>query len=41
MAMVQIDDSTRDELRRYKAEHGDTYDEAINRLLENDGWNNE
>lgn len=40
MAMVSIDDNVRDELRRYKAEHGDTYSEAIERLLENEGWNN-
>jgi len=41
MAMVKMDDSTRDELRGYKAEHGVTYDDAINRLLENSGWNDE
>jgi len=38
MAMVQIDDATRDELRKYKAEHGDTYDEAVTRLLVSSGW---
>ena len=41
MAMVSIDDEVRNELRRYKAEHGDTYSEAITRLLENDGWYDE
>jgi len=41
MAMVQIDDSTRDELRKYKAEYGDTYDEAVNRLLVSSGWYDE
>jgi len=39
--MVSIDDETRDELRRYKAEYGDTYTEAVERLLENEGWNDE
>lgn len=38
MAMVEIDDATRDELRKYKAEYGDTYDEAVTRLLKNEGW---
>lgn len=38
MAMIQIDDATRDELRKYKAENGDTYDEAVNRLLVASGW---
>jgi len=37
-AMVSIDDKTRDELRKYKAEYGDTYTEAIQRLLESEGW---
>lgn len=37
-AMVQLDEDTRDELRKYKAEHGDTYDEAIRRLLDEAGW---
>lgn len=35
MAMVWMPDEVRDELRKYKAEHGDTYGEAITRLLEN------
>lgn len=35
MAMVQIDDDARDELRKYKAEYGDTYTEAVWRLLNN------
>lgn len=38
MAMVQIDDNTRDELRKYKAQHGDTYTEAVERLLESEDW---
>lgn len=41
MAMVKIDDSTRDELRKYKAQNGDTYTEAIERLLESGGWYDE
>jgi len=49
MAMVRIDDETRDELRRYKAEYGYTYDEAITKLLKTTGnieseskpWRNE
>lgn len=35
---VQLDEDTRDELRRYKAEHGLTYDEAVNKLLMESGW---
>jgi len=38
MAMIEIEDSTRDELRRYKAEYGETYDKAVKRLLRNEGW---
>jgi predicted CopG family antitoxin len=41
MAMVSVDDDVRDELRKYKAEHGDTYSEAITRLLESEGWYND
>lgn len=41
MAMVSIDDDTRDELRKYKAEHGDTYSEAVDRLLGEVGWDDE
>ena len=41
MAMVSIDDDTRDELRKYKAEHGDTYTEAVERLLGEVGWGDE
>jgi nucleoside-triphosphatase THEP1 len=40
-AMVSIDDETRDELRKYKAEHGDTYTEAVDRLLGEVGWADE
>lgn len=35
---IEIDEAVRDELRRYKAEHGETYDGAIQKLLQNDGW---
>lgn len=35
---IQIDDDTRDELRKYKAEHGLTYTEAIQKLLNDVGW---
>jgi hypothetical protein len=35
MAMIKIDDEARDELRKYKAEYGDTYTEAVWRLLNN------
>lgn len=38
MAMVKIDDDVRNELRKYKAEYGDTYTQAVNRLLESEGW---
>lgn len=41
MAMVSIDDDTRDELRKYKAEHGETYTEAVDRLLAEAGWGDE
>lgn len=41
MATISIDDETRDELRKYKAEEGDTYTEAIEQLLESDGWYDE
>lgn len=35
---VQIQEDTRDELRKYKAEHGITYDEAVSKLLYDAGW---
>jgi hypothetical protein len=41
MAMVNMPDEIRDELRKYKAEHGDTYGEAVDRLLKNTGWYND
>lgn len=41
MAMVSIDDDVRDELRRYKAEFGLTYSEAIVKLLQSEGWADE
>jgi len=37
---IEVDESVRDELRRYKAEYGLTYDDAIMKLLENDNWYN-
>jgi len=41
MAMVSIPDETRDELRKYKAQNGQTYGEAIDELLGESGWYNE
>lgn len=38
MAMVKLDDETRNELRRYKAQDGLTYDEAVTELLKSAGW---
>ena len=35
---IQLDEDTRDELRKYKAGHGLTYDEALNKLLYETGW---
>lgn len=35
---ISIDETVRDELRRYKAQDGLTYDEAIAQLLEEAGW---
>lgn len=35
---VQLGEDTRDELRKYKAEHGLTYDEAVQKLLADTGW---
>lgn len=35
---IQLDEDTRDELRKYKAEYGFTYDEAIEKLLADSGW---
>lgn len=35
---INIKETVRDELRRYKAEDGYTYDQAIARLLDEDGW---
>ena len=35
---IQLSEDTRDDLRRYKAEHGVTYDEAIQKLLADVGW---
>lgn len=31
-------DEVRDDLRRYKAEYGDTYGQAVRRLLATAGW---
>jgi antitoxin component of RelBE/YafQ-DinJ toxin-antitoxin module len=41
MAQVYLEDDTRDELRRYKAEYGLTYSDAIERLLNESGWYDE
>lgn len=38
---VEISVERRNELRRYKAQDGLTYDEAIQKLLENAGWYDE
>jgi len=38
---VNLKKAVRDELRRYKAEDGLTYDEAITRLLSEVGWIND
>lgn len=35
---ISVKKPVRDELRRYKADDGLTYDEAIARLLEEVGW---
>lgn len=35
---ITIYEEVRDELRRYKAQDGHTYDEAIARLLEEASW---
>jgi len=35
---IEVNEAVRDELRRYKAQDGQTYDEAIAELLENSGW---
>jgi hypothetical protein len=37
-AMVKIDDETRDVLRRKKAEDGQTYDELLQDMIEEMGW---
>lgn len=38
MASISISDPVRDELRRYKAQDGLTYDEAIAQLLSDTEW---
>lgn len=35
---ITVKESVRDELRRYKAQDGLTYDEAIAQLLANSDW---
>lgn len=35
---ISVKEPIRDELRRYKAQDGLTYDQAIARLLEEVGW---
>lgn len=41
MAMVNLPDETRNELRKYKAQDGQTYGEAVEDLLESAGWYDE
>lgn len=36
--MIPVEEETRDRLRRYKAQDGRKYDEAINDLLDSVGW---
>lgn len=38
MTSISISEPVRDELRRYKAQDGLTYDEAIARLLSDADW---
>ncbi len=38
MASITVADEVRDELRRYKAQDGLTYDEAIAKLLAQADW---
>jgi hypothetical protein len=38
MALIDVEDETRDKLRVYKARHGDTYTQAIERLFEQTEW---
>lgn len=38
---IEITEERRDELRRYKAQDGQTYDEAVEELLSKAGWYNE
>lgn len=35
---IEVHEDTRDELRKYKAEHGLTYNEALEKLLAESGW---
>lgn len=35
---IEVSESVRDELRRYKAQDGQTYDQAVMELLESAGW---
>lgn len=35
---IELQEDTRDELRVYKAEHGLTYNEAVEKLLAEAGW---
>jgi len=35
---ITVEKTVRNELRRFKSQDGLTYDEAIARLLANDGW---
>lgn len=35
---IEVNETTRNELRSFKADNGWTYDEALLHLLENYGW---
>lgn len=35
---IELKKNTRDELRKYKAEEGQTYDESLRELLRESGW---
>jgi hypothetical protein len=39
--LIPVSKDRRQDLRQYKAKHGDTYDEAIERLLTESGWSDE
>lgn len=41
VSTIQLDEATRDELRKYKSREGLTYDEAVQRLFQETGWYDE